>query len=89
MKKARYEMKVAVSDGVHFLETGILITVTDVNDNRPEFLHGIHNQTFIINRSEFANGNIFVTTILASDKDEPSSPNSKVMPNKILKTGTA
>ena len=72
-------MKVSVSDGVHVLETGMLIIVTNVNDNKPIISREFNNRTFVINNSEFLSGPVFVTKISAFDNDDPLTNNSKVL----------
>lgn len=59
---------IQVSDGKFQDVASITITVTDVNDNAPEFLPGDKVKNFTVSEGE--NVGYYITTVTAEDPDE-------------------
>lgn len=65
-KKREYNITIGISDGVHAITTQLLISVIDINDNRPEFSEPVYTVTVTENTAEGTE----ILKLHATDADE-------------------
>ncbi|XP_074536375.1 protocadherin Fat 4 [Halichoeres trimaculatus] len=63
--KDRYILRVNANDSAWSISTDVTIVIADVNDNRPEFIHGLYNVVL----AETEDKDMFVVQVLAVDVD--------------------
>lgn len=61
-------MTVVVSDGVNNSSSLVIVTVTDVNDNAPTFLH--YDSPVNITEGNYTDKPLFLAVVNATDDDE-------------------
>ena len=75
-----YSLQISVSDGLNSGSSSLEVTVTDRNDNPPEFISSL---TFTIPECECTGQNF---TLQTSDRDDPNTPNSRLGTPRLFNT---